>query len=125
MKLRSSFPVGRAGDGNLQMLPMIEVANINKDRQDLSAFRTSLLSYCSIAGSYPSTAQGLEALVRRPEGDPKPVMWHRVLESDVKYDPWQVAYVYKCPGERNAECFDPYSFGVDRKPGTQDDIWPN
>src|SRR5688572_16047460 len=61
-----------------KMTPVFDVAAVAKARADLQALRTSLLSYRAMTGAYPSTAQGLQALVKRPEGAPKPLMWHRV-----------------------------------------------
>jgi len=48
-------------------------------------------------GFYPSTKQGLKALVEKPEGEPVPLKWRKHLD---KYpiDPWQNQFIYTCPG---------------------------
>lgn len=48
--------------------------------------------------SYPSTEQGLEALVIRPTGEPEPVKWKQYIDK-VPLDPWKRPFVYVCPGQ--------------------------
>jgi general secretion pathway protein G len=65
------------------------------------------------AGRYPSTEQGLDALVQRPEGEAK---WGGpYLQKAVPPDPWGRSYVYRSPGE-NGE-YDLLSYGGDGQPG--------
>jgi general secretion pathway protein G len=114
-----------AGLAIYKFQPAIDVAAITTARADLQSFRTSLISYRSVAGTFPSTAQGLQALVKKPEGEPKPIMWHRAVDgSEIKQDPWKHDFVYKCPGERNPDSYDLFSVGNDGIVGTDDDIWP-
>ena len=68
-------------------------------------------------GHYPSAEQGLEALVTRPQNEPK---WSGpYLKKSVPLDPWGRPYVYKFPGEHGD--YDIYSFGKDGQPGGQSD----
>ena len=113
-----------AGLAIYRLGPAFDVAAITTARTDLQTFRTSLVAYRSIAGSYPSTEQGLQALVKRPEGEPQPLIWHKAFEGDIKQDPWKRNFVYKCPGDRNPDSYDLFSLGKDGKVGTDDDIWP-
>ena len=53
-------------------------------------------------GSYPSTEQGLFALVEKPDGDPEPVKWKKYLDK-VPKDPWKHEYIYICPGVDHSE----------------------
>ena len=46
---------------------------------------------------YPSTEQGLEALVEKPTGEPEPKKWKQYLDK-VPLDPWKNKYIYICPG---------------------------
>lgn len=48
-------------------------------------------------GVYPSTEQGLEALVEKPTGDPEPKKWKQYMDK-VPMDPWKNKYTYICPG---------------------------
>jgi general secretion pathway protein G len=114
-----------AGLAIYKLQPTIDVAAIAAARADLQSFRTSLISYRSVAGTFPSTAQGLQALVKKPEGEPKPIMWHRAVDgSEIKQDPWRHDFVYRCPGESNPDSYDLFSVGKDGIVGTDDDIWP-
>jgi general secretion pathway protein G len=99
-------------------------AEIAAAKTDLRTLQSALLSYRSVAGSFPSTAQGLQALVTKPDGDPQPVTWRVQFPEGVNKDPWKRNYVYKFPGDQKGHGFDIYSLGEDGLPGTTDDIWP-
>ena len=62
---------------------------------------------------YPSTEQGLKALVERPASD---TQWNGpYLRKAVPLDPWGKPYLYRFPGEKSD--FDLVSFGKDGAPG--------
>ncbi|MHC9543305.1 MAG: type II secretion system major pseudopilin GspG [Vulcanimicrobiota bacterium] len=64
----------------------------------------SLCLYKLDNGVYPTTEQGLLALVEEPVDKPRPRKWKQYLDK-VPYDPWSEPYLYKCPGtdrEKNA-----------------------
>lgn len=65
-------------------------------------------------GSYPSEADGLEALVEAPGGVER---WNGpyVRQRDTLIDPWGQLYVYRMPGEHGP--FDLYSLGADQAEG--------
>jgi general secretion pathway protein G len=65
-------------------------------------------------GTYPTTAQGLQALVSPPKGRP-------IMDSLPK-DPWGADYIYVLPGQKNPSKFDVRSKGPDGQEGTEDDI---
>jgi len=60
--------------------------------------------------NYPSTDQGLEALVEQPSGEPAVKNWRRYLEQK-PVDPWGNDYNYLSPGANGD--FDIFSFGDD------------
>jgi general secretion pathway protein G len=64
---------------------------------------------------YPTTAEGLTALVKPPEGK-KPVM------ENVPKDPWSNDYIFVSPGQKNPSKFDLQSKGPDGVADTEDDI---
>ncbi len=69
-------------------------------------------------GRYPSTAEGLDALVRNPGSSDS---WKGpYLKKEVPKDPWGRPYVYRCPGSHGD--FDIISFGADGAEGGEDDI---
>lgn len=69
---------------------------------------------------YPSTQQGLEALVRKPNGYPEPRNWNPdgYLKS-VPDDPWGNSYQYISPGSTGP--YDLYSYGSDGREGGEGD----
>jgi general secretion pathway protein G len=102
----------------------ITTAEIVAARGDMSAFQSALGAYRTLAGSYPSTAQGLQALVTKPDGEPQPAIWRPQFPDGLKKDPWKHDYVYKCPGVKPGHPFDVYSVGEDGIEGNDDDIRP-
>ena len=64
---------------------------------------------------YPSTQQGLEALVTKPSGDPPAKNWRSAYIKRLPKDPWGNPYRYLQPGNQGS--FDVYSLGADNKPG--------
>jgi general secretion pathway protein G len=88
---------------------------------DIDTYTTQLKLYESLNGFLPTTEQGLQALVTRPDTDPKPTQWHQLMDK-LPMDPWEQPYQYENPGKHNPNSFDLYSMGPDRKAGTDDDI---
>ncbi|MCP5206738.1 MAG: type II secretion system major pseudopilin GspG [Hahellaceae bacterium] len=70
--------------------------------------------------NYPSTEQGLEALVSKPSGFPEAKNWNKdgYLQS-LPIDPWDVPYQYLSPGAQGP--YDLYSLGADGKEGGEGD----
>ena len=83
-------------------------------RTDIQQIGTALELYRLDNGNYPSTDQGLDALVNQPSGYPEPRRWNPegYLKS-VPDDPWGEPYLYY-EEDRTIEV---YSFGADRKEG--------
>lgn len=97
-----------------------EQARITKARQDIRTLESALNLYRLDNYAYPTTDQGLEALVERPTS-PEPQHWKEGGYVDrLPMDPWQRPYQYLSPGSRGA--IDIYSSGPDQQPGTDDDI---
>ena len=65
-------------------------------------------------GTYPTTDQGLQALVQRPATNPVPSNWKPYLDSLPK-DPWGSDYQYLSPGTHGE--IDVYSLGADKARG--------
>ena len=95
-------------------------ARIVKARQDIRAIEAALNLYKLDNYEYPSTDQGLEALVDKPDIPPEPARWKDGGYLDrLPVDPWQEPYQYLSPGARGS--VDIYSTGPDRQP-SEDDI---
>lgn len=93
-----------------------EEAKRTKAQIDIKAIEGALNLYKLDNGAYPTTEQGLEALVKKPDITPVPQKWREEgYLSKVPNDPWERIYLYLSPGEHGD--FDLYSFGADGEPG--------
>jgi general secretion pathway protein G len=94
----------------------IDDARVTKAKQDIRAYETALNLYRMDNFRYPTTDQGLEALVKRPT-DPNIRNWKEGGYIDgMKKDPWGYDYAYIAPGTRGGE-YDLYTLGADGQPG--------
>ena len=89
-------------------------------RMQIKHFQTALGQYEMDTGSFPSTSDGLKALVERPS-EVSEEDWDGPYIEAIPRDLWHEEYVYKCPGD-NSPDYDLYSKGKDREEGTEDDI---
>ena len=96
-------------------------ADLTATKIKMNGVSTKLESYRSVAGTYPSQSQGLQALVTKPTSAPKPRNWRQQATS-IPVDAWQQELVYKFPGSKNPRTFELISAGEDMKLGTDDDI---
>jgi general secretion pathway protein G len=87
-----------------------------------TSVKLPLNTYKFQMGDYPSTAEGLQALITAPSSGSN--RWRGpYLESNrVPEDPWHEPYQYAYPGTRNKGSFDIWSKGPDRQSGTEDDV---
>lgn len=85
-------------------------ARIVKAKQDISAISSALKLYKLDNFNYPTTDQGLEALVKQPTDEPVPKNWKNLLDN-VPVDPWGNPYLYLSPGEHGD--FDLFTYGAD------------
>ena len=91
-------------------------ARITKAKQDISTLESALKLYRLDNYVYPSTDQGLEALVKKPSGAPEPKKWKEDGYIDrLSKDPWGNAYQYLNPGVKGQ--IDIFSLGADGEPG--------
>ena len=110
-----------AGIAIVKMGGALEDASNTAALAQIQGFKVALLSYRAKGGNYPSTEQGLQALMVRPQTDPVPRAWTSMLEKLPK-DPWGHDYYYEYPGRHNTDSFDVYSAGKDGIPGNADDV---
>lgn len=99
-----------------QIMSRPDQAKVIKAQQDVLAIENALDLYKLDNGFYPSTDQGLQALVKKPETAPVPRDWKQggYLKRLPK-DPWNHPYQYLNPGSHGA--LDIFSYGADGKPG--------
>ncbi|SEN34022.1 general secretion pathway protein G [Pseudomonas sp. ok272] len=98
-----------------QFMSRPDQAKVTAARIDLQAIATSLEMYRLDNAHYPSTVQGLDALVKRPQGAPVPRNWNpQGYLKSVPVDPWGTPYQYLNPGVHSRDgSYDLYSFGAD------------
>jgi general secretion pathway protein G len=98
-----------------------EEARRMKARVQIESIETALKLYKLDNGSYPSTEQGLQALVEAPSVGTLPRAWRNggyLEKGKVPNDPWGGDYLYLCPGVHGE--FDLFSYGPDGEPGGED-----
>ena len=95
-----------------------EQAKNAKALQDISNMKVSLGMFETDTGRYPTSEEGLNALVEKP-GDL--TGWNRPYIDKVPTDPWGHPYVYRAPGANNQD-YDLISLGADGQEGTADDV---
>jgi len=97
-------------------------AKIDAAKTQISTFETALSVYNTDVGDYPSTQQGLQALVEAPAGTKG---WNGpyLTKTNVPNDPWGNPYIYVCPGQHNTSSFDLSSNGPDTGSPTPIDNW--
>ncbi|HVE16063.1 MAG TPA: type II secretion system major pseudopilin GspG [Chthoniobacterales bacterium] len=99
----------------------IDVAKQQRAETDFTAIVTQLKTYEMMNYNFPTTAQGLDAMVTRPTTEPVPRRWVQLLDKGL-IDPWGQPYNYASPGKKNPASFDLFSSGPDKQAGTADDI---
>lgn len=85
----------------------------------ISVISSALNSYEVDNGKYPTTDEGLNALIVKPSTATE---WHGPYLDKAPLDPWDHPYVYRCPGTNNPNGFDLLSMGPDGHEGGGDDI---
>ena len=99
-----------------QFLDQPDNARIAATKADIKNIETSLSMYKLDNYNYPSTSQGLQALVQKPTGTPEAKNWKPSgYISKLLNDQWGNPYQYLNPG--NNGDIDIYSFGADGQPG--------
>ena len=81
---------------------------------------TPMMTYKLAMGRYPTTEEGLNALLKAPEGTED--RWAGPYVRDIPKDPWGNDYQYACPSTRSRDAYDIWSMGPDGKNNTDDDI---
>ena len=102
-----------------QVMSRPDQAKVTVAQTDITAIGAALDMYKLDNGAYPSTQQGLEALVKKPAGNPQPKSWNQDgYLKKLPVDPWGNPYQYLSPGTKGK--LDLYSLGADSKEGGED-----
>ncbi|MGD2269369.1 MAG: type II secretion system major pseudopilin GspG [Desulfobacterales bacterium] len=96
-------------------------ARIKMARVQIEGLETALKLYKLDNGVYPTTEQGLQALVEQPQSGDIPKNWRKggyLEKGKVPKDPWGNEYVYLAPGVHDD--YDIACYGADGVPGGED-----
>lgn len=96
------------------VLDRADEARTTAARTDVNNLMQALKLYRLDNQRYPSTAQGLQALVAQPTSEPQPLKWRPYLDK-LPTDPWGQPYQYLNPGVHGQ--VDVLSLGADGQPG--------
>jgi len=103
-----------------QVIGRLRQAKPKKAAIDLKGIVLGLDMYAADNGQYPTTEQGLQALITKPTTPPEPLDWNGPYVKPTNFkDPWGVVYVYVTPSTHIDEGyeFDLYSLGSDGQEG--------
>jgi general secretion pathway protein G len=97
-----------------RVLNFLGESKVKAAKIQIQSLASALDLYALDAGQYPSSSEGLEALMRRPGGA---TAWSGpYLKGDVvPKDPWGKPYIYRSPGQHGA--YDILSYGSDGQEG--------
>ena len=84
--------------------------------------KTALFTYKMQMGNFPTTEEGLQALITAPQGKADRWRGPYIEGNSIPLDPWKQPYQYRFPGVRNKDGYDLWSIGPDGKDQTDDDI---
>ncbi len=102
-----------------QIIGRVDEARVTKAQQDIRVLANALDLYRMDNFKYPSTDQGLDALVTKPD-DPSVRNWKAGgYVQKLSKDPWGNDYLYLQPGNRGG-AYDLYSLGADGQPGGEE-----
>jgi general secretion pathway protein G len=97
-------------------------AKITAAKTQISELSVALDAFEIDAGRYPTTVEGLRALLEKPTSEADGWQGPYLSKNVVPLDPWGGEYQYRCPGQYNPDGYDLDSYGPDQKLGGDDDI---
>jgi general secretion pathway protein G len=101
----------------------VDKARVVTARAQIDRLESSLELYSMDNGHFPSTEQGLDALIHEPTGAPEPTNYQSggyLRGGELPKDPWGFDFQYESPGANNNDSFDLWSFGKDGTAGGED-----
>ncbi|MBD3180981.1 type II secretion system protein GspG [Candidatus Poribacteria bacterium] len=105
-----------------RVIGRLRQAKPQKAQLDINQIKVALDMYAADNGDYPTTEQGLEALIRQPTSPPEPMNWNGPYVDPTNFlDPWGNKYVYVSPGNHEGYDYDLYSYGADGQEGGTED----
>lgn len=94
-------------------------ARVEAAKQQIAAFGLALDRYNLDNGVYPTTEQGLAALIEKPSSEPAPMNYNEggyLKKKELPKDPWGRDYIYRSPGDQGND-YEIMSLGADGRDG--------
>lgn len=107
----------------MNFMPTLEDSKVKAAKTQMSNFKMMLNKYKLDNNNFPTTAQGLKALIEKPVTEPVPENYQSggYLDArEVPNDPWGHPYVYEFPDPNNPDRFLLKSLGSDGKEGGEE-----
>jgi general secretion pathway protein G len=101
------------------IMDLPQKARTQAAKQQIQNFGIALDRYSLDNGFYPTTEQGLQALVKKPDSEPQPQNYNEggyFKAKEVPKDPWSRPYIYACPGTQGND-YEIMSYGADGQEG--------
>jgi len=98
----------------------VDKARVVTARAQIDRLESSLELYSMDNGRFPTSEQGLEALIDRPTSAPEPTNYQPggyLKGGELPLDPWGNPFQYESPGTNNPDSFDLWSLGKDGEAG--------
>lgn len=102
-----------------RLMDLPQKARVQAAKQSILNFGLALDRYSLDNGFYPTTEQGLQALIKKPETEPLPMNYNDggyLKAKEVPKDPWGRAFLYTCPGTHGND-YEIMSYGADGQEG--------
>ena len=106
-----------AGIVGPKLFKNISKSEVTTARSQIDSFGKAVDTFKIDTGRFPTTEEGLNALVTRPSNSQG---WNGAYLKKIPLDPWHMPYQYKFPGTHGDE-YDIYSFGSDKASGGEGD----
>ncbi len=101
-----------------RVIGRLRQAKPQKAAIDIKQIGMALDMYAADNGEYPTTEQGLQALITQPTSPPEPTNWNGPYVDPTRFlDPWGNQYIYTSPSTHEGYDYDLYSYGADGQEG--------
>jgi general secretion pathway protein G len=109
-----------AGIVGVAVFSSVDSARVSTTQAQMKNLESALAFYQMDNGSFPTTDQGLQALVQKPTSAPVPESWRQggyLQTQTLPKDAWKHDFQYLSPGQHNPDSYDLWSLGSDGQPG--------
>ena len=104
-----------------RMTGRTERARLAAAKATINSLSAALDSFELDVGRFPSSEEGLDALIERPSALTTESQWNGPYMREIPFDSWNRPFIYKYPGENSVD-FDLVSLGHDGQEATEDDV---